>query len=259
LTETAIVANLEVSAQVLREVSKMGIQISVDDFGTGYSSLSYLQSFPIDSLKIDQSFVRNLTTDSGNADGSLAGAIVALGHSLGLKVVAEGVENEEQLEFLKENGCDSIQGYLFCVPGPVDEISKYLNPAPVQEHDEEADLPEEDTPDESPEAALVESVEDVVEDVEDPDESEEVDADESPEDVEEAEESAEVVQEETLEADAVESPEDAEEPDESAEVVQEESPEDVEETEESAESGEAESEESTEEAQEESVKASTDS
>ena len=208
LTETAIVANLEVSAQVLREVSKMGIQISVDDFGTGYSSLSYLQSFPIDSLKIDQSFVRNLTSDAGNADGSLAGAIVALGHSLGLKVVAEGVENEEQLEFLVENGCDSIQGYLFCVPGPVEEISKYLETASTEEDDRETDNTE-DAPDESPEGATEETAEAVQDEFAeiDPDEFQDALADAMEGSMEEdLEEIAEAATEETTEADPDESP-----------------------------------------------------
>jgi len=127
LTETAIVARPEMTAQVLSKVNEMGIVVAIDDFGTGYSSLSYLQNFPINALKIDQSFIRSITADPDNpGKGMLASAIIALGHSLGLTVVAEGVENDSQLEFLRHNNCDTIQGFLISQPVPAKEIPPFL-------------------------------------------------------------------------------------------------------------------------------------
>jgi len=126
LTETAMLADPEASAQVLRNVQRLGIKVAIDDFGTGYSGLSYLQTFAIDSLKIDQSFVRCIHGDPDSGDGRLASAIVALGHSLGLDVVAEGVETEAQLEFFKKSDCDRVQGYLLSHPRPAPEIVPFL-------------------------------------------------------------------------------------------------------------------------------------
>ena len=103
----------EHSAAVLRSLSDLGVRISVDDFGTGYSSLSYLQRFPLNKVKIDRSFVREIVRNHG--DSEIVRAIVSLAHSLRLAVIAEGVETTEQLEFLDKIGCDQYQGY-FCSP-----------------------------------------------------------------------------------------------------------------------------------------------
>lgn len=102
-----------------------GIQVSIDDFGTSYSSLSYLKKFDIDYLKIDRSFVHNLTPDSG--DMALCKAIIVMAHKLGMKVIAEGVETEEQRALLAAAGCDYWQGYLFSRPAPAEEFEKLLD------------------------------------------------------------------------------------------------------------------------------------
>jgi len=116
--------NVEVTVDTLNRLHDMGVQLSIDDFGTGYSSLSYLKRFPISCLKIDQSFVRDLS--SNNDDAAIVGAIIALGHSLGMKVIAEGVETSEQLSFLREMKCDEMQGYLFSRPVPATEMTRLL-------------------------------------------------------------------------------------------------------------------------------------
>ena len=95
--------------EMLHAIKKLGVHIAIDDFGTGYSSLSYLKRFPVDRLKVDRSFVQHM--DDAD-DAVIVRAIIALGHNLGLKVLAEGVETEEQLAFLRANGCDELQGYL---------------------------------------------------------------------------------------------------------------------------------------------------
>ena len=123
LTES-IMETAEAAIMVLRELSQMGIEISLDDFGTGYSSLSYLKRFPINKLKIDQSFVRDLTTDSEVV--AIVATIITLARSLRLKVIAEGVEKDEELSILRSLDCDEIQGYLFCPPLPAEEATALL-------------------------------------------------------------------------------------------------------------------------------------
>ena len=110
----------EASVRTLYDLKKLGIRISLDDFGTGHSSLSYLKRFPIDTLKIDQSFVRDITTDPDTA--AIVTAIIAMGHSLRLKVIAEGVEFTEQATFLRRYGCDQMQGFLIKAPVPPEEL-----------------------------------------------------------------------------------------------------------------------------------------
>ncbi len=124
LTESILMENEERTVGVLTELSRLGIQISIDDFGTGYSSLRYLKCFPIHILKIDQSFVREITTNS--TDAAIATSIITLAHNLGLKVVAEGVERVEQVEFLQRQGCDGIQGFYFSKPLPPAELEQML-------------------------------------------------------------------------------------------------------------------------------------
>jgi diguanylate cyclase (GGDEF)-like protein/PAS domain S-box-containing protein len=124
ITESSLMGNAEVGVAMLHELKEIGISLSVDDFGTGYSSLSYLKRFPIDTLKIDQSFVRDVTSDAD--DAAIAGTIIAMGHSLNLHVLAEGVETDEQLLFLRAHGCDQVQGYLFSQPLPAARVEQLL-------------------------------------------------------------------------------------------------------------------------------------
>lgn len=124
ITESILMHNIHDSLNKLHLLKKQGIALSIDDFGTGYSSMSYLKRFPIDTLKIDKSFVDDLSTK--NEDKEIVSAIVSLGHALHLKVVAEGVESKSQADLLKELGCDSIQGYLYSEPLEEKQFSKYL-------------------------------------------------------------------------------------------------------------------------------------
>ncbi len=124
ITESMLVGDIKKIELHLKRLKEKGIKIALDDFGTGYSSLSYLKNFPIDVLKIDQSFIRDMTHDS--KDAQIISAIIDMGHSLGQKVVAEGVENAAQLAYLKEKGCDIIQGYYFSPPLPLHEMVKLL-------------------------------------------------------------------------------------------------------------------------------------
>ena len=124
LTESAVMTNPEESAHILGELSAMGVLVSVDDFGTGYSSMSYLRRFPIDNLKIDRGFVKDLMTRAD--DASIVQAIISLAHSLRLKVVAEGVETPEQLHSLRSMGCDQYQGFHFSPPLPASEFETLM-------------------------------------------------------------------------------------------------------------------------------------
>jgi diguanylate cyclase (GGDEF)-like protein/PAS domain S-box-containing protein len=114
LTESMVMHDAAQFVAMLGEIKRLGVQISVDDFGTGYSSLSYLKRFPVDRLKVDRSFVEHLGTDAD--DATIVRAIITLGHNLNLKVVAEGVEHDEQVNFLRMNQCDEAQGFIFCRP-----------------------------------------------------------------------------------------------------------------------------------------------
>ena len=124
ITESLGMKNPELTLKTLHELKSMGIHISIDDFGTGYSSLSYLKRFPIDTLKIDRSFVMDIQTDAN--DSAIVLAIIALAHSLKLKVIAEGVEQRHQAQFLLEHGCEMVQGYLFSPPVTGEEFEKLI-------------------------------------------------------------------------------------------------------------------------------------
>ena len=125
ITETAIMENIKVANESLRRLSARGISIAIDDFGTGYSSLNYLKSLPIDSLKIDRSFIKDVCHDKN--DEKIVKTLISMAHSLGLRVVAEGVEDEEQLALLNHYQCDDIQGYLFSRPVEVQELMDIIN------------------------------------------------------------------------------------------------------------------------------------
>lgn len=122
LTESMIMGQGEQAAGLLNAIKALGVGLAIDDFGTGYSSLAYLKRFPIDELKIDQSFVRDIPADSNDAE--IAATIIAMAHNLKLKVVAEGVETEEQATFLADHGCQAYQGYLFLAPVPAEEFEQ---------------------------------------------------------------------------------------------------------------------------------------
>lgn len=124
ITESVLMRDAECSTSILQELKKMGIQLAVDDFGTGYSSLSYLNRFPIDVLKIDRSFVQDIDNTKNN--GFIVNAVIAMGNSLKQKVVAEGVEEQIQLNFLKENLCEEGQGYFFSRPLPAQAFATLL-------------------------------------------------------------------------------------------------------------------------------------
>jgi diguanylate cyclase (GGDEF)-like protein/PAS domain S-box-containing protein len=124
VTESLLMKNVDQAVGTMRELRALGIMVSIDDFGTGYSSLSYLKSFPVDVLKIDQSFVRDITAHPDHA--AIVGGIIQLAHSLRLKVIAEGVETEKQLDFLRSRACDEIQGNLFSLPLPAIEFEQLL-------------------------------------------------------------------------------------------------------------------------------------
>lgn len=125
ITENVIMENPEESIIRLKQLQALGIELSLDDFGTGYSSLSYLKRFPIDKLKIDQSFIHDITTNAN--DEAMVAAIIVMAHRLNIRVVAEGVETEAQLDFLREHGCDQYQGYYFSKPLPAEMLRSKLD------------------------------------------------------------------------------------------------------------------------------------
>jgi len=124
VTESVLMRNAEVAASTLRAVRERGIRVAVDDFGTGYSSLSYLRRFPLDALKIDQSFLHKIYVAPD--DSIIVSAIIGMGRAIGLRVIAEGVETADELAFLRANECDEAQGYYFSKPVPADEFAKLL-------------------------------------------------------------------------------------------------------------------------------------
>ncbi len=127
LTESLIMKNADEAAVTLNRLHEMGVSLAIDDFGTGYSSLTYLKRLPLAQLKIDQSFVRDVLTDP--SDAVIARTILALGHSLGLKVIAEGVETAAQHQFLASLGCDAFQGYFFGRPVTAQALMEYAKTA----------------------------------------------------------------------------------------------------------------------------------
>ncbi|BBB61478.1 hypothetical protein UNDKW_3205 [Undibacterium sp. KW1] len=128
ITESVLMHNAETSVAILQQLKDMGIQLAIDDFGTGYSSLSYLNQFPIDVLKIDQSFVNDIGTSKtdGDGDGVIVSAVIAMGNSLNQKVIAEGIEKHGQLSFLKAQHCEEGQGYIFSRPLAAEQFAKLL-------------------------------------------------------------------------------------------------------------------------------------
>jgi len=127
LTESILMEDVDKAVGILKQLRELGAGISIDDFGTGHSSMSYLKQFPVDTIKIDKSFVRGLPTD--NVDTAIVEAIFALAKSLRFDVVAEGVETQQQLACLKLKKCSKVQGYLFSEPVPAAKIEEYLSRA----------------------------------------------------------------------------------------------------------------------------------
>jgi diguanylate cyclase (GGDEF)-like protein/PAS domain S-box-containing protein len=128
ITESAMMQNTFITVSALEQLKGIGVTVSLDDFGTGYSSLSYLKGFPIDTVKIDRSFIRDLTTDPDSA--AITSAIISMAKTLNLRVTAEGVESEEQLAFLRAHGCDEMQGFLFSPPVAADQATEILRESP---------------------------------------------------------------------------------------------------------------------------------
>jgi EAL domain-containing protein (putative c-di-GMP-specific phosphodiesterase class I) len=124
LTESQLLDNVESVITTFQQLRDLGVKLAIDDFGTGYSSLSYLKRFPVDYVKIDQTFIRDLAL--GGEDAAITRAIIVMAHSLELKVVAEGVETQAQMDFLKAHQCDEIQGYLISKPVPAEQFAQLL-------------------------------------------------------------------------------------------------------------------------------------
>ncbi|MGK5038045.1 EAL domain-containing protein [Janthinobacterium sp. LB3P118] len=137
LTESSLMSNAEETIAVLRNLKALGIQISIDDFGTGYSSLAYLKRFPIDKLKIDIAFVREVTSNPD--DAAIVLAIISMAHSMTLEVIAEGVESDAQLAYLRRHGCDEMQGYYFSRPVPQEEFEQMLMGGKLLQAPQDAD------------------------------------------------------------------------------------------------------------------------
>jgi len=125
ITESSLMERADVAIAILRDLRDLGVHLTADDFGTGYSSLSYLRTFPLDALKIDTAFIADIGAGGGGG-AMLAAAIIAIGQSLGLRVIAEGVETAEQLAFLRQQWCDEIQGYYFSRPVPAAQFEAML-------------------------------------------------------------------------------------------------------------------------------------
>jgi len=128
ITESLLMRNVDDTTACMKRFRAAGLALSIDDFGTGYSSLGYLRQFPVDALKIDRSFVKDLHTSDD--DAAICAAIIAMARELKLKVIAEGVENVEQLEFLRSHKCDQVQGYLVGAPMPVVDLQALLRGTP---------------------------------------------------------------------------------------------------------------------------------
>ncbi|MEO5368168.1 MAG: EAL domain-containing protein [Magnetococcus sp. WYHC-3] len=129
ITESVTMQDVEQTAAIVQQLRDLGLHLSVDDFGTGYSSLNYLKKLPLDCLKVDQSFVRDLTRDSD--DAAIVDSIISMAHAMSLKVVAEGVEEQAQLDYLRQRGCDEVQGYLLSRPLPADKLTDLLLPREI--------------------------------------------------------------------------------------------------------------------------------
>ena len=132
VTENAMIQNIESAQTTIQHLRNMGIKSSLDDFGTGYSSLHHIKKFPIDSLKIDISFISNILNNTD--DVAIVSAIIGMAHAMGIKVIAEGVENNEQLMLLKELECDQVQGYYISRPKPQEDASALLQEQNILEN-----------------------------------------------------------------------------------------------------------------------------
>ena len=119
----------QIAMRFLGEMDSLGVHLSIDDFGTGFSSLNYLKKLPVDKLKIDQSFVRDIETDE--SDAAIIRSIISLGHRLNLRVIAEGVETQEQLDFLRIRGCDEMQGYFYARPMSAASFAEFVKNPPL--------------------------------------------------------------------------------------------------------------------------------
>ncbi len=124
LTESSLMSDPQQASALLREIRDIGVRTAIDDFGTGYSSLTYLHELPLNAIKIDKSFVQGI--ESNDRGAPISNMIIGLGKNLGLEVIAEGVETEAQLDYVREHGCDTAQGYLYARPEPVDVVTPWL-------------------------------------------------------------------------------------------------------------------------------------